>query len=196
MHVRGTISSAGFASGDRFVVGCWSESPIGRLVDVMWADPSGRRSLLTDTDEGATFITSIYDFDAVEVVPLTVTSDGGRTSVASERLGLELQGGRRRPIPFPRPRGVTRFVEAPIARRLMGVECYGTSPRGAREWYQSRGWRWVTEATGRLDRRDLGRLTTLRPPLRVGFSEPPARPSIVDVRVAIEMPDAAAGGIR
>ena len=84
--------------------------------------------------------------------------------------------------------------ETPIARRLMGVECYGTSPRGATEWYQTRGWRWVTSAEGRLDGRDLGALTTLRPPLGVGFSEPPARPSIVDVRVGIEMPTASGGG--
>lgn len=195
MHVRGTISSVGFASGDRFVIGCWSESPVGRLVDVMWATPSGHRTLLTDTGDGATFITSIYDFDTVEVVPLDVRSSGATTSVSSEGLRLELHGGRRRPIPFPRPRSVTRHLEAPIARRLMGVECYGTSPRGAKEWYQTRGWRWVTAAEGRLDGRDLGALTTLRPPLGVGFSEPPERPSIVDVRVAIELPATTAGGI-
>lgn len=193
MHVRGTISSVGFSSGDRFVIGCWAESPVGPLADVMWASADGCRRLLTDSDEGAAFITSIYEFDEVEVAPLTVVARQEATLVRSERLRLSLRGGRLRPVPFRRPRAVTRVVEAPIARRLMGVECYGTSPRGVREWYQTTGWRWVLDATGELDGRDLGPPTTLRPALGVGFSEPPARPSIVRVRVAIEHPGAASG---
>ena len=193
MHVRGTISSVGFGSGDRFVIGCWTESPVGALVDVMWATPDGRRRLLTDTDEGAAFITSIYEFDDVEIAPLTVVSERTATTVRSERLSLSLRGGRLRPVPFRRPRAITRLVEAPIARRLMGVECYGTSPLGAREWYQATGWRWVADASGELDGHDLGPPTTLRPALGVGFSEPPARPSIVHVRVSIEVPSEPSG---
>lgn len=186
MHVRGTISSVGFESGDRFVIGCWAESPVGRLADVMWVDAFGHRTLITDTDEGAAFITSIYAFDDVTIAPLVVRSAGARTTVETDRVHLELEAGRRRLVPVARPRSFTRFIEAPIARRLMGVECYGTSPLGAREWYQARWWRWVNGATGELDGRDLGRPTALQPPLRVGFSEPPRRPSIVSVRVAIE----------
>lgn len=193
MHVRGTISSVGFRSGDRFVVGCWPHSPVGPLADVMWVSVDGCRRLMTDTDEGAAFITSIYEFDEVEVAPLTVVAQRAATLVSTERIRLALRGGWLRPVPFRRPRAFTRVIEAPIARRLMGVECYGTSPRGAHEWYQTTGWRWVLDATGELDGHDLGPPTTLRPALGVGFSDPPARPSIVRVRVAIEHPGAASG---
>lgn len=184
--VAGTISSAGFGSGDRFVVGCWPVSPVGPICDVMWAAPDDRRVLLASSSEAAAFISAIYRFDEVRVVPLEVHSDGRRTTVASESLELELIGGRCRPVPFPRPLWTTRFVEAPIARALMGVETYGTSPTGAREWYQSRGWRWVADGRGRLDGVELGRPVRLSSPLRVGFSEPPSRPSIVSVRVTID----------
>lgn len=69
--VTGTISSAGFANGHRFVIGRWDRSPVGPLVNVMWGEPDGTRTLLADSDAGAEFITSIYDFDRVEVCPLT-----------------------------------------------------------------------------------------------------------------------------
>jgi hypothetical protein len=183
--VRGTISSVAFEAGHRFVVGNWVSSPVGRLVDVMWVDDSGHRTLLTPTEEGAAFITSIYRFDEVRIEPLTVEGDSRHTRVAGGGIELDLTGGRRRPMPFPRPRWVTRFVEAPIARRLMGVETYGASPTGVREWYQTRGWCWITAATGRLDGADLGGLVPIERPVGVGFSDPPRRPSIVDVHVAI-----------
>ena len=187
--MEGTISSAGFAGGHRFVIGCWPESPIGPLADVMWGRPDGRRVLLAPTEAAAEFICSIYDFDEVRTGPLLVTSDGRRTSVEGHGLELTLTGGRLRPIPVPRPLAVTRFIEAPIARSLMGVETFGTSPRGAVEWYQSKGWRWVTDGSARLDGVDLGAPGAVTPPLQVGFSEPPPRPSIVSVRVTIDLPD-------
>lgn len=51
----GTISSAGSASGDRFVVGSWSTSPIGPFTDVFWAPPAGERILLVGPDREAGF---------------------------------------------------------------------------------------------------------------------------------------------
>ncbi|MCB1027126.1 MAG: hypothetical protein R2704_15325 [Microthrixaceae bacterium] len=186
--VAGTISSASFGDGHRFVVGHWPTSPIGPLADVMWTDPDDRRTLLVGDAAGAEFIGSIYEFDQVAVGPISVTSDGRRTSVSCSRLQLELAGGRLRPVPFPRPLAITRWVEAPIARWLMGVETYGTSPTGAREWYQTRGWRWVTDGHARLDGADLGAPQRFEAPVGVGFSEPPARPSIVKVRVTIDLP--------
>lgn len=187
--VRGTISSVAFESGDRFVVGNWHRSPIGRLVDVMWVTADGTRRLLVNDDRAAEFITAIYDFDEVRVAPLTVDGDPARTDVVGHGLHLSMTAGRRRPIPFPRPRWVTRRVEAPIARRLMGVETYGVSPTGVREWYQSRGWSWITEASGTLDGVDLGPVVPIRKPVGVGFSDPPERPSIVTVHVAIHPPE-------
>ena len=188
VHVAGTISSAAFASGDRFVVGHWPQSPVGPMGDVMWADPDGRRTLLAPTQTIADFVTSIYDFDEVRVKSLVVRSDGQTTTADGQALSLQMTGGRRWPIPLRRPLAITRFVEAPIARAAMGVETYGTSLKGAREWYQSTGWRWVTTAHASLDGRDLGPLVPFENPIAVGFSEPPKKPSIVAVRVTIELP--------
>ncbi|MGI9595409.1 MAG: hypothetical protein ACR2QK_04575 [Acidimicrobiales bacterium] len=193
MVVAGTISSAAFRSGDRFVVGHWPRSPLGHMCDVMWTDPGGRRTLLSPSRDIADFITAIYEFDRVCVGSLDVRSDGRTTTVSGAQLcgssiELRMTGGRRRPLPFRRPLAVTRFVEAPIARALMGVEVFGTSPTGAREWYQSSGWRWVTDATAAIDDRDLGSLVEFGAPVGVGFSEPPRRPSVVSVRVSIDLP--------
>jgi hypothetical protein len=186
--VRGTISSVAFEAGHRFVVGNWRTSPVGRLVDVMWVDDAGRRTLLVATESAAEFITGIYQFDEVRIGPLTVDGDRHRTRVVGHGVELEMRAGRRRPVPFPRPRWLTRYVEAPIARRMMGVETYGVSPTGVREWYQTRGWSWVVDARGRLDGTDLGALVPIERPVGVGFSDPPRRPSIVEVHVAIHPP--------
>lgn len=186
--VAGTISSTAFGAGHRFVVGHWPTSPIGPLADVMWTDPADRRTLLVGNQAGAEFIGSIYAFDDVVVGPIQVRSDGRRTTVVTPRLHLNLSGGRLWPVPIPRPLAVTRWVEAPIARALMGVETYGVSPTGAREWYQTRGWRWVNDGRAFVDGRDLGTPVRFEAPVGVGFSEPPSRPSIVKVRVTIDLP--------
>jgi hypothetical protein len=187
-HVRGTITALGFASGHRFLVGDWRESPLGRTIDVMQIDPNGDRRLLVPDDASADFITAIYVFDKVHVGPLEVHGDGRSTRVVGHGVELLARAGRLRPVPFPRPLWVTKHVEAPIARKLMGVHTYGTSPTGAREWYQTRGWRWVTAGMATVDGVSLGALTDVTRPVGVGFTDPPLRPSIVDVRVAIHPP--------
>jgi hypothetical protein len=186
--VEGTISSAGFNSGDRFAVGCWWATPLGPFGDVMWVTPDDVRILLAPDDEVAGFITSIYDFDEVRTGPVAVQSDGRRTTVDGGGVRLALTGGPPRPLPVPRPLWFTRRVEGPIARRMMGVRTAGTSPTGVREWYQTRGWRWVQSGAGSIDGDDLGDPIPIERPLGVGFSEPPRRPSIVAVKVTIERP--------
>ena len=192
--VDGTITSLGFASGDRFAVGRWPVSPLGPMADVMWADAAGRRHLLAPDRDVAAFVSAIYDFEAVDVVPFTVGVDdtdrvldlraGPLELSARAGPGLSLPG----PLRRARPAWLTRRVESPLARLLLGVRTCGVSGRGVREWYQATGCRWVTEAHGRLDGVDLGPLGPLQPPLRVGFSEPPRRPSIVRLRTLIEWP--------
>ena len=187
-HVRGTITALGFASGHRFLVGDWRESPLGRTIDVMRVTPDGERHLLVPDDESAEFITSIYVFDEVFVGPLVVEGDGRSARVNGHGLDLTAAAGRRRPVPIPRPLWLTRRIEAPIARALMGVHTYGVSPTGAREWYQTRGWRWITEAAAVQDGASLGAMADVTRPVGVGFTDPPLRPSIVEVRVAIHPP--------
>jgi hypothetical protein len=186
--VEGVISSVAFASGDRFVIGCWLQSPIGPFNDIMWIDGSGLRTLIACSQDAADLISNIYHFDHVRVTPLNVRSEGSITIVKSSDLEIRIHGGRMRSFLPPRPLAVTRYVEAPLARWLMGVETYGSTATGVTEWYQARGWRRVSSATARWGSRDLGELVEDPRPIAVGFSNPPKLASIVPIKVTIEYP--------
>lgn len=188
VRMRGVIASCGFASGHRVVVGHWAESPIGPLTDLMWAAPDGRRTLVVPSERAAGFVGSVYRFDDVEVVDLPVQSTTTSLQIEAGRRHLELQAGRALRIAIRRPAWFTRFVEAPVAHALLGVRVYGTSPTGVREWYQADGYRRLTRASATIDGVDLGAMDSVEPPCRFGFSEPPRRPSWVEVRPLLEGP--------
>lgn len=223
--MEGIIAAAGFASGDRVVVGHWAAGPLGPMADVMWAAPDGTRTLFAPTEAVATFVTAVYDFDEVVVGPLVVEGDargidvrigrahdrglhaadaadpaGGNVAAPPPVVGREgapatgvrtvllRSGPGWRIPPRRRPPSLTRFVEAPIARALMGVRTYGVSPRGVREWYQATEWRPLAQASATIDGRPLGAMRPVDPPCGFGFSEPPTRPSLTVVRPLLEDP--------
>jgi hypothetical protein len=70
----------------------------------------------------------------------------------------------------------------------MGVETYGVSPTGVEEWYQATAWRPVVSAHAVVAGEDLGALSPVDPPCRFGFSEPPRRPSLTQVRPLLRFP--------
>lgn len=187
--MRGTISSSGFASGDRFVVGHWLRSPIGATVDVMWARPDGRRVLLAPDRATAEFVTAVYDFDETRVVPVSLDASARHLHLHAGPVELQLHAGRPVLLLPPRPRWFTRHVEGPVARPLLGVHTFGTSPTGVQEWYQAASCRFLVAATGRIDGIDLGTMGSLRPACGFGFSESPARPSMVAVRPSLRVPE-------
>ncbi len=156
----------------------------------MWATPSGQRWLVASRRDVADFVAGIYHFDRVVVTPLDVDSDPRRLDFRAPDLGLEveMEAGRGWPIPLPRrrPTWFTRRVEAPIARRLLRVEPYGVSPTGVREWYQASRYRPLTAARASIHGADLGPMGPLRPAVGFGFSEPPRRPSLVEVTTVVE----------
>jgi len=191
--MEGVIGAAGFASGDRVVVGRWARSPVGPLGDVMWAGPDGVRTLYAPSEDGADFVTSVYSFDDVVVDPgLVVTGADGRSltvSIPSRSAEVALFAGPGWHIPPPRrPAWLTRWVEAPLARPLLGVETYGVSPTGVEEWYQATAWRPVVSARATVAGRDLGGLALIAPPVRFGFSEPPRHPSLTQVTPLLRFP--------
>jgi hypothetical protein len=189
VRLEGVIGASGFASGDRVVVGHWSRSPVGPLSDVMWASPAGVRTLYVGSTAGADLITSVYEFDSVVVDPDLVVTGALDVSIPSISASVSLVGGRSWPIPPPRrPAWVTRRVEAPLARALMGVETYGVSPTGVEEWYQATAWRPLVSARATVAGEDLGALSLIVPPCRFGFSEPPTRPSLTHVRPVLRFP--------
>lgn len=187
-RLRGTISAVGLPSGDRIVVGAWHDSPLGAFADVMWVDPGGTRVLLAPDQRAAGYVAGVYVFDRIEVVAFEWTATPTTLSLRAGPLEVDLAAGGGGRLPVPRPWWFTRWIEGPIARRLLDVEVHGTSPLGIEEWYQARAWRWVRRGRVRIDGQDQGPLGPARPPLHVGFSEPPARPSITDLAVRIRRP--------
>ncbi len=149
----------------------------------MWATAAGERRLVAATRQVADFVSAVYRFDEVIVSPLEVGLAGSRLILTAPDLGLELRldAGRRWPITVRRPLWVTRYVEAPVARRLLGVRAYGTTASGVHEWYQASAYRRVVSAHAAVDGTDLGPLQPRWRPAGFGFSEPPRRPSIVEV---------------
>ena len=188
--LRGVIAGCGFASGDRVVVGHWACAPIGPVSDVMWARPTGERVLHVADERSARFITAVYGFDQVVVEALRVRGDGRRLEAEGGKWSLQLQGSAGWRIPFAslRPAWSTRLIEAPVARVAMGVRTYGTSPTGVREWYRADAWRWIDEARLEVGGLDLGPLAPVDPPCGFGFSEPPWRPAITEVRPLLQDP--------
>ncbi len=187
--MRGAIISSGFASGDRVVVGHWQVTPHGPLTDVMWATPDGRRTLFAPHTAAADFITGVYAFDRVEVGAVVAQSGRRRLDVTMGDRSLHFTAQRGIPIPFRRPAWFTRWVEGPVARRLLGVATYGTSPTGVREWYRTDRWAPLRDAGATVAGRSLGPMAPVSPACGFGFSEPPSRPSWVDVRPLLEYPD-------
>ncbi len=183
-ELTGAICSAGFVSGDRFVVGRWDSSPVGPMVDVMWARPGGERILIVEQERAAEVITAVYRFDRVVVRPITSHFDGRSLALASEDLELSMRGGPGWRLPFRRLRSpwFTRWVEGLPARLLLGVRTFGVSPTGVQEWYRADQYRPLVEARASVAGAELGRWVPFDRPVRFGFSEPPRRPSLVLVR--------------
>jgi hypothetical protein len=182
-ELAGVIASAGFESGDRFVVGHWQRSPLGPMTDVMWAQPDDRRVLLVDRAEAAEFITAVYGFDHVDVVPIRADSDGASLEVKAGDVDLTIRAGPgwRLPMARLRPAWFTRWVEGPVARALLGVRTFGTSASGVKEWYRATEYRPVVEARASVGGIDLGALLPAIGTVGFGFTGPPRRPSMVRV---------------
>ncbi len=189
--LEGFIASAGFASGHRFVVGLWHESPVGPMSDVMWALPDGGRVLLVGTREVGDLISAVYQFDRVEQVALEWCWDGSTLRLSAGDLELVMHTGRPWRIPLTHVRSLPaiRWLEAPVARRLLGVRTFGTSPTGVFEWYRADRYHSVLEARASLGGADLGPLSRSMRPTGFGFSEPPRRPSVVGVRPLLVDPN-------
>lgn len=174
------------------MIGWWDQSPIGPLRDVMWARPDGERVLLVDRPEAAAFITAVYEFDRVVEGPIEGAAGQGwlRLDAAMAGVSLDLRAGPGWRLPFGRlrPPWFTRRVEGPIARRVMAVTTFGTSPSGVHEWYRADEYRPLVAASATVEGGDAGAMVPFAQPAGFGFSEPPRRPAMVKVRPLLEDP--------
>src|SRR5262245_41764968 len=99
-EMRGVVSSVGFESGDRFVIGHWLSSPIGPFTDRRWATADRARHLRVPSLRALAFVSGIYAFDTGEVAPFTATVTGASVAVEAGDIEVALQGGMARPIPL------------------------------------------------------------------------------------------------
>ncbi|WP_157840012.1 hypothetical protein [Streptomyces megasporus] len=189
LRFDGWIAGVGTSSGTRVVLGHWPRSPFGRFGDVMLEEPDGTRLLLAPTREVADFVTGVYRFDRVRVVPVSVRVEGAVWDVVAGPLALRFTVGRRGPLGMllrcvpgvlaARPAWVA-LTDLP-ARLLPGVRTRGSAGAGRREWYGARDLRPITAVTASFDGADLGRLAPIDPPVRFGFGSTPRVPSLVRV---------------
>jgi hypothetical protein len=202
VQLSGKIAGMGFASGHRFVVGIWSSGPLGPMTDVMWGTPEGTRVLLAPSEPVASFVSSIYDFDAIEIVPVSVQELTEGFELTAGPLTLAVTAGRPRRIFRLRPSFLRRSllwvrIEDAVLRRIVGqlvlkgakgVRSYGKTHTGMREWYRIDEYRPIVAALASIDGRDLGLLGPLHPALKVGFSEFPQQPAVVQCSPVLEGP--------
>ena len=199
-RMEGIIAAAGFASGDRVVVGHWAAGPLGPMSDVMWAAPDGTRTLFAPSAGRG----------HVHHRRLRLRRGGRRPAAGRGRRPGHRRRDRRTATPIradarptddlapiglrmadptaPPTAGAHPVRRGPIARALMGVRTYGVSPRGVREWYQASEWRPLASASATIDGTSLGSMRPIEPPCGFGFSEPPRRPSLTVVRPLLEDP--------
>ena len=164
----------------------------------MWGTPGGGRVLLAPSEAAARFVSAVYAFDRVDVVDLDAGLAGTELDVAAGPVRLHLRAGPgwRLPLGRVRPAWLTRWVEGPLAWRLLGVRTYGVSPTGVREWYRADEYRPVVEARASVSGRDLGPLLRRWAPAGFGFTEPPRSPAMVRVRPVLEDPLGRLTGVR
>ncbi|MTV23824.1 hypothetical protein FTX61_00075 [Nitriliruptoraceae bacterium ZYF776] len=201
----GRIAAAGWSSGHQTVVGMWHATPLDRpVVDVMWVDPDGRRTLLAPSTAAATAIADLYAFDAVRVVAIRGGADADRVHVEAGPLTVDLQLAPRdwRSWLFAtRPRALRRspawiavedrlvpWLAGPLLGGAPGVRLAGPTPGGRHEWYGIDDYRPVRTGALTVEGRPAGTLGPLRQGLGVGLSDFPTHPALCHVTTLIEAP--------
>ncbi len=198
---EGAITGAAFASGDAVVAGTWARSPFGQFIDVMWRRPDGTRILLAPSHEVAIYVSGLYSFDEMEVVPIHGGIRDAQISVWAGPLEFHAHLAPRdwRSWLFGlRPRSLRRSpwwisLEDRLARPFVGtllgggagVRAAGTAPGGQQEYYGADDWRRITAASLMVHGAPAGDLADFPANFGVGLSAFPTIPSSVRVGTLI-----------
>ena len=175
--LKGHAAAAAFASGDSFVIGSWDDTPIGPCVELRWTRADGRRVLLTTDEPAAQLFGSVFDVDETDVVSARAMMSDRWAELVAGPIEVQLQAKRGWRVPARRPLALTKLVEDPLARALLGVRAYVATAAGVRSWYRADGVRLVTAGWATVEGRDLGALqgkpwiATVRP----RFEDPTGR---------------------
>ena len=182
---KGRITSSGFESGDRIVVGAWKESPFGEFTDIMWAKPDGTRVLIAPNQEIVDYVTAMYSFDEVLLEDIVTTGEDRNQKVKSNTMELDFSWNRGLPIPFKRSLLFISTVELFFAKLFFGTRTYGVTKNNRKEWYAIDRVSKLTKASATIDGTNAGELRPLSEPCKFGFSEAPKKPSSCEVRTHI-----------
>ena len=182
---NGRITSSGFESGDRIVVGAWKESPFGEFTDIMWAKPDGERVLIAPSQEVADYVDAMYSFDQIIIEDITIHHEGSSLSVECKAMQLEFAWDRGFPIPFKRSLFFIATVELFFAKLFFGTRTHGVTKNHRKEWYAIDRVSKITKADAIISGQSAGRISPMKEPCRFGFSEAPKKPSSCEVRTHI-----------
>ncbi len=183
---EGRITSTGFSSGNRIVIGDWRESHLGSFANVMWARPDGTRVLLSPSRQHAEFVTGLYSFEEVSIVEIEIKRWKRGVEVRAGDLSIRATWGVPLPIPFWRPLWFISTVESFLGRMIFGTRTHGRTKNDRREWYSVRSISRVLMADANLRGEDMGEKASFDADACFGFSEPPWMPSSVTLKTYIE----------
>ena len=182
---KGRITSSGFESGDRIVVGAWKESPFGEFTDIMWAKKDGTRKLIAPSKEVADYVDAMYSFDEIIIQGVEVTQQDRSLTVTCDSMKLDFEWNRGWPIPFKRSLFFIATVELLFAKLFFGTQTHGVTKNQRKEWYAIDRVSKLIKASATIDGNDAGELRPLSEPCKFGFSEAPKKPSSCEVRTHI-----------
>tara|TARA_B100001996_G_scaffold1642_2_gene1521 strand:- start:994 stop:1578 length:585 start_codon:yes stop_codon:yes gene_type:complete len=182
----GRITSSGFGSGDRIVIGDWEQSPIGPFTNIMWAKPNGIRVLLSPSERHAEYVSSLYEFEEVHVVSIKVERGIRSIHVEAGELVVRMEWKRGFFIPIRRPLWFISTVEQFFAKLFFGTRTHGKTKNGLKEWYCVQSLAKVNHSSAKENGIDFGDSARFEITACFGFSEPPKRPSSAIVRSTIE----------
>ena len=182
---QGRITSSGFQTGDRVVVGAWKSSPFGNFTDIMWAKPDGTRILIAPNQEIADYVTDMYSFDDVLLEAIDIEEDGRNLSVKCKTMKLEFSWKKGFAIPFKRSLLFIATVELFFAKLIFSTRTYGLTRNNRQEWYAIDRVSNLSRASAKIEGEDVGDMASMSPPCKFGFSEAPRKPASCEVRTHI-----------
>ena len=183
----GRITSCGFTSGDRLVIGHWKESPFGSFSDIMWAKPDGTKILIAPNQEIGDYISSMYEFDDIKIEEIRIEENTNQIRVETLEINCNFEW--RNGISFlikRRPLWFVSSVEYLVGWLIFGTKTHGKTKNGKKEWYAVDRLSKLINAKAEINGEDLGEYTSFYPKANFGFSDPPKMPSSVLVRSHIE----------
>jgi hypothetical protein len=184
---EGRITSCGFDSGDRIVIGLWEKSPFGSFADIMWARPDGTKILIAPNEKIGEYIDSLYEFDEIRIEEIKIQRN--RKEIIFNCTDIQCQFNWGNEISFlvkRRPLWFVSTIEYFFGWLIFRTKTHGKTKNGRKEWYVVDKISRLKKAKAKISGKDLGRYTKFSPKANFGFSDPPKMPASVIVRSHIE----------